>query len=104
MQCVINVIGKYNLKYFKKVGFQYDKFINQCRSSKPSKLLEFHQPIGDALVYSISKWEIRNVVLRRRIKESEMTLLLKPLFVELISTIRPTQISKGTLESSSRIK
>jgi hypothetical protein len=35
---------------------------------KPSKVLEFHQAIGDALKYSIDEQEKDNLVLKKKIK------------------------------------
>jgi len=64
-----------------------DKKVTDKRSSevefkglKYSRVLKFHQAMGEALAHSITEHEIKNEKLKKRVKELEDALSLKPLF------------------------
>jgi hypothetical protein len=58
----------------------------------PSGLLKLHITTGDALSHSISKQELENIRLKRRIRELKDTLSPKPLFAEPLAIVALDQM------------
>jgi hypothetical protein len=71
---------------------------------KPSKVLEFHKALMDALKFSINDQQKENLVLNKRTKELEDALLPQPLFIEPIYVIKPLNVLEDTPKSGSRLK
>lgn len=46
--------------------------------------MELHQEIGEALAHIVDDQEKKNIMLKRRVVELEVTLSLRPLFIELM--------------------
>jgi hypothetical protein len=61
----------------------------EVKGLKPSRVLKFHQAMGEALAHSIIKQEIENEILKKRVRELEDALSLKPLFAEPLAMIVP---------------
>jgi len=93
-----------------KINLKNKNFVEKWNSKidlqrvRPSKFMQFHEAIGEALKLSIDEIEKENQILKEKIKELENALVLKPLFVEPISTIQPLNTLEDTLKSSSRIR
>jgi len=63
-----------------------------------------HFTIGDDLAHLISKQELENVKLKRRISELEDALNLKPLFAEPLAIVAPDQNPPSTHGTLVRVR
>jgi hypothetical protein len=78
------LIEKVNMK--KKVSEKWKSEIDFLRVT-PSKIVQLHEATGKALKESICNIEKENLILKEKIKKLETTLIMKPLFVEPLTTI-----------------
>jgi hypothetical protein len=71
-------IKRFNMKD-KKVTRKWSSKI-EVRVLKPSRVLNFHQAMGEALAHSIIEHEVENERLKKRVRELEVSLIPNPLF------------------------
>jgi hypothetical protein len=80
-------IERVNLKD-KRVTRKWSSEI-EVKGLRPSRVLIFHQAMGEALAHSITEQELENTKLKKRIRELKVSLSPKPLFAEPLSMIVP---------------
>jgi hypothetical protein len=62
---------------------------------KPSGVLKFHQDMGEALAHSITKKEIENERLKKRVRELGRGPYPKPLFAKPLAMMVPEEFPEG---------
>jgi len=70
---------------------------------RPLDILIFHQATGEALAHSITKRELENAKLKKRIRELEVALSLRPLIVDPFSLMVSHKLPKEVTGSSSKV-
>lgn len=96
------LIEKINLKN-KKVVEKWNSEID-LHGVLPSKIMQFHEVVGEEFKSSIGEVEIENWLLKERIKELDISLRSKPNFFKPTATIQPLNTFEDISTYSSQIR
>jgi hypothetical protein len=76
----------------------------EIKGFKPSRVLKVHQDTGDTLAHSITKREIKNERLKKRVRQLEEALTQKMLFAKPLAMMVPRSSLGKWLDQPPRLQ